>query len=826
MNGPDAGGPTAALSLTRPTSPSDLSSLISQDFTCSSASETSFATSSSIATSISSGSSCLDLKSVQKPVSTTDDITTAMVVASLPVSAKATVASLTHLGRSRHRSKSSVGSRRDNRRGRSQLGSGSVSGSAGQRSFDTDEIKKMSRDELVKCLECERDDRNKLKSQVEELTTSQDVLHASNERLQMVINAHVQSEEEHEQERVRVELQMASKIAHIQKSNYQIARLRREKRELEKKYTEEVKNFESERQALYDNEQLLKTRCQTLASRQPVSELPSARTVNPPDSPSDRYSVGENAQLEAIQEADVPNGDLTLALDDRLNIETKMKTLEAAYQNIRETLKKNEEEVVNLKQINAEYQQEIVAYEYLLMERTISGKMQDTQLLSQSYSEQPGLSSRTTASSQPAEVGSYSSSRSLYAVHEEDKLSTTGVALDPDFADRSLSFSEGQEAIDKGMLDPEFKVTVADKPDTKDETGQGYAKREKKGRVPMEQTLDSVLIELGVKIEGATQGEVLGNFAVTGSGMDLAAELGRAEAGQEEGKLRNLGKGDDGEALLSELRNLRDANKALTLYCSKILDRILSIDGFEDVLSADNGKSLQGSVRRLIGTAQQKKTKSRPSLQNTSFRAAGEPVATTVSSLLPIDTTFSKPALLSSKKKSRASVDWRSFTSFFSPSSPSSTMFSSPVDTPSDEKSSICNLSIALKPIETSDPPSGRKLSKEEEREEEEDRVQRQHTSLLQRQLQDAEAKSSIFVAPDVEEETIGLSSSSDATVPAGQPSQQITTNVQEAWDDSANSSDLSFKSCGEPGCLGVGNCESGHVCGGVDSSFDSSRGP
>lgn len=59
------------------------------------------------------------------------------------------------------------------------------------------------------------------------------------------------------------------------------------------------------------------------------------------------------------------------------------------------------------------------------------------------------------------------------------------------------------------------------------------------------------------------------------SGLDLAAELGRAEASLGEGQLRRLEKGDDGDALRAEVKSLKEANKALALYTSKILDRIL-----------------------------------------------------------------------------------------------------------------------------------------------------------------------------------------------------------------------------------------------------------
>lgn len=114
------------------------------------------------------------------------------------------------------------------------------------------------------------------------------------------------------------------------------------------------------------------------------------------------------------------------------------------------------------------------------------------------------------------------------------------------------------------------------------------------------------------------KGETLADLPVAGPGWDLAAELGRAE-----GKDLVNGFSDDQSnhksavevvdqkefecayssnsplqsgrrsfdishaALRSENKALKDANKALSLYASKILDRIIGHGGFESVLAAD-----------------------------------------------------------------------------------------------------------------------------------------------------------------------------------------------------------------------------------------------
>lgn len=44
---------------------------------------------------------------------------------------------------------------------------------------------------------------------------------------------------------------------------------------------------------------------------------------------------------------------------------------------------------------------------------------------------------------------------------------------------------------------------------------------------------------------------------------------------------------NDIEKMRTELKSLKESNKALTLYCSKILDRIIASEGFEHILSVD-----------------------------------------------------------------------------------------------------------------------------------------------------------------------------------------------------------------------------------------------
>nr|ODN88184.1 hypothetical protein L203_02789 [Cryptococcus depauperatus CBS 7841] len=76
--------------------------------------------------------------------------------------------------------------------------------------------------------------------------------------------------------------------------------------------------------------------------------------------------------------------------------------------------------------------------------------------------------------------------------------------------------------------------------------------------------------------------------------LDLAAELNRVSPGQQNLAPDSIDEKDEtiGQIsllfpCLSELKQLKEANKALTLYCSKIIDRIIAQEGFEHILSVD-----------------------------------------------------------------------------------------------------------------------------------------------------------------------------------------------------------------------------------------------
>jgi hypothetical protein len=197
----------------------------------------------------------------------------------------------------------------------------------------------------------------------------------------------------------------------------------------------------------------------------------------------------------------------------------------------------------------------------------------------------------------------------------------------------------------------------------------------------------------------------LENWGLPGPGLDLAAELGRAEnkdilsghaldehdlaiivTKEKRDKKRptdknvslDILKGADGldiEALRTEVKALKDANKALSLYASKIIDRIIAQEGFEHVLAIDyekesstNGSAASPPRAPPVSSPSQPNSKPRPqSVLVARSNSVKSPLLSTTERLTTFDSLSSpKPATPASDRASRRSMsfDWSNFSLF------------------------------------------------------------------------------------------------------------------------------------------------------------------
>ena len=220
-------------------------------------------------------------------------------------------------------------------------------------------------------------------------------------------------------------------------------------------------------------------------------------------------------------------------------------------------------QLVDLKRVNQELQEENESYNILLRERTITGQFD----LSKQLNGTPNGS---------ADADSVNRSKDDDA---GSMRSTSHSLLDP-----------VDETPEGGAMGPSlvngFDATDDDSASSGRRLGGRHTRR---------------LGNTGSVSHSPTRGETLADLPITGPGLDLAAELGRAEnkdsyepSGRRSRKTSSAdrkpsanGPQPEVDALRNEVKALKDANKALSLYASKILDRIIATEGFEHVLAVD-----------------------------------------------------------------------------------------------------------------------------------------------------------------------------------------------------------------------------------------------
>ncbi|KAK8864475.1 hypothetical protein IAR55_001725 [Kwoniella newhampshirensis] len=227
-------------------------------------------------------------------------------------------------------------------------------------------------------------------------------------------------------------------------------------------------------------------------------------------------------------------------------------------------------ELEDLKVVNKELEEENEGWEFLIRERTLNGKVrQGVGFLGRDRtdSEEEEDASSGVAGSVGGRSGLESVDEDLDAEMEE--LNSDLEAQSPIFDDEHHFIKNIDERQGGFLAPPRGKSR-----------GQGRK----------------------IKGDGAATSPV---SSIRG-GLDLAAELGMADGFD----LDSRGKSEETQSLKMELKQLKEANKALTLYCSKIIDRIIAQDGFEHILSVDY------KSRRSNGVSRSASGSSRPALKD------------------------------------------------------------------------------------------------------------------------------------------------------------------------------------------------------------------
>jgi hypothetical protein len=385
----------------------------------------------------------------------------------------------------------------------------------------------------------------------------------------------------------RMEEDVATRMEIAEKLRSQVRDLEREKREALRRYTEQTATFEAERQALYDNEQHLKSRIQSLTAARKVLQEATERPVSPVPSitnsiaPSEAQPTSPTTPVAhpptRTEDVEVSDGPEITAL------KLELSTLSTSHTSLQTMVQMLQTELADLKRVNNELQEENESYGLLLMERAMNG----------------------TGVEMLREMGGDASSTRSESYGDERSIAEEG--------ERSSLRSGGRSVLDRVSEDEEF-VPEGDHPSQVEpsslalelQAGQGLEPPSSSRRRRTRQNSDSS------SPHGTPLGESLADLPITGPGLDLAAELGRAETkdildgnsssmgtdhspSKSRSSRKNLdgvmGPGKDAPeevtVLRQEVKSLKDANKALSLYASKIIDRIIMQEGFEHVLSVD-----------------------------------------------------------------------------------------------------------------------------------------------------------------------------------------------------------------------------------------------
>ncbi|OJT03071.1 hypothetical protein TRAPUB_6414 [Trametes pubescens] len=448
-----------------------------------------------------------------------------------------------------------------------------------------------TRESLSVSLKAETEHKEKLLVQLQDKEQTITQLTTDNDNLTSSLHAAESRLAELYADQNRTEEEMAARIEVIEKLRTQVRDLEKEKRDIQRRYNEQTSTFEAERQSFYDNEQHLKSRIQSLmqARKQPAPILTSPSVVSVAE--SEAGIEEQPAEVSEPPKQDFNDPEEEPAEMTALRLE--LSTLSTSYTSLQSTLVLLQTQLNDLKRVNNELQEENESYNILLRERTLSGQFDVMRM--------GGASSVPTEPSD-SEAGDEDDGKDAESLRSR---TTARSVLDP----------VDERAEELHELDPSFEMEQQEREAQEDDA----ARQPRRGGRRRTTSTAS-------RSSPAPRGESLANLPITGPGLDLAAELGRAEnkdilegrasletdrsvinpkgkkgrksdatrkvSSMSEGAagLEPSGSVNDIETLRSEVKNLKDANKALSLYASKIIDRIISQEGFEHVLAVDYDK--------------------------------------------------------------------------------------------------------------------------------------------------------------------------------------------------------------------------------------------
>ncbi|KAJ7786435.1 hypothetical protein B0H16DRAFT_1708601 [Mycena metata] len=503
-------------------------------------------------------------------------------------------------------------------------------------------------DALSASLKEETDKKEQLLVQVQNKDQTIATLASENANLTSALNAAEIRINELYTDQSRSELDLAQRIEISENLRAQVRELEKEKRDVQRRYNEQTSTFEAERQAFYDNEQHLKSRIMSLTQARKQPERPHGNASSPTADTESLAEVEEEepqpAEAEpSKQDMDDPETEPA----EMTSLRLELSTLSTSYASLQSTLVLLQTQLVDLKRVNHELQEENESYMILLRERTLSGQFDVMK-----------------------QVGGGSTDDEDEEDDEDEGTNDVGSVRS---APRSvLDKVEEEDDTQEETLEQQLERSLAPPRDTDSPTSPRPLGRGGRKRTGSQSHSPSI------------RGESLADLPITGPGLDLAAELGRAEnkdildgnAVEEQDRSvlntkKRSKKGSNGRKDLdpSGVEPMSDVDALRTeVKVAQGRQQSFVAEGFEHVLAVDYEKEPQtpstpGPTKTLPAVLPLVKPRPQSAVVGRSTSTPGTPAFGTSPSLLPSSPKVGSPPNPKVQRRS-LSFDWKSFSLF------------------------------------------------------------------------------------------------------------------------------------------------------------------
>ncbi|PWN52811.1 hypothetical protein IE53DRAFT_250647 [Violaceomyces palustris] len=525
---------------------------------------------------------------------------------------------------------------------------------------------KVQMDELDARLEAQILAYETLQAQSSDLYSQLNLSEAEAQSLQLVVKQREERIDEMMADQDRMESEVYSTMQVIDRLRKQLADCEKSRSDAEKRYMDQAATMDKERQYYADTEALLKSqkasqvaaneklstanhelsreyerllsRLAHLQAMQPGSSS-AAHTFDEPSQDISEPSASAEAESngDGSFNEDVPNSmpgdpsgtprltERTLQEESELaTVKEELSSIQRSHESLTETMHKLQAELKDVKALNATLRDQNETFIDILQEKTFSGALlEESAVLN----------------------GGYRGSISAGSVSTEE----SGSDLEGDVS---------QGASSSGGVDED------DVPDTPRAPTSKIQRRKRRDTVRNQRSSSN---PTGAPTNLANELEATGDTSIE-DGEDGDADERRGKR-KERRNERGGAVSDNVQELQQEVRELREANQALTLYISKIIDRIISKEGYENVLAADGKATSRGGMTR------RSKAHSRPSLASSALAdspnldgphqrrqgAAEAGLAGGIFSFGSGSASAERPAAEArSKPKRGGSIDWRS----------------------------------------------------------------------------------------------------------------------------------------------------------------------